>query len=145
MLPIYIVGFEKNSYFSLRPLAKFGYVLLWRIIANPPTSQDWKKKPLHSIWVAKFVLYPHNQGKKRRIPPTKKKGFSGQFCDKCFWRISQKNKEKLVKSLENHISQKFPKKLSEKWQNLSKTNHCLQWNEKKKYLMLSLLANPSFW
>jgi hypothetical protein len=28
---------------------------------------------------------------------------------------------------------------------LSKTNHCLQWNEKKKYLMLSLLANPSFW
>jgi hypothetical protein len=73
MLPIYIVRFEKN----LGLLAKFGYVLLWRIIANPPTSQDRKKKPLHSIWVAKFIdsIIPSQPRKEKNDPTYKKKGF----------------------------------------------------------------------
>ncbi len=79
------------------------------------------------------LLSPHNQGRKRMTPPTKKKGFFRRLCDKLFLANFSKKIAKLVKSLENHIFQKFPKKLSEKWKNLSKTNHCLQWNEKKSF------------
>jgi hypothetical protein len=59
-------------------------------------------------------LSPHNQGKKRRTPPTKKRVFSVDFVISFFGEFLKKNLKKLVQSLENRIFQKFPKKLSEK-------------------------------
>jgi hypothetical protein len=60
------------------------------------------------------LLSPHNQGKKRTTPPTKKKGFFAvDFVINVFGGFLKKN-SKISKVSENHIFQKFPKKLSEK-------------------------------
>jgi len=56
-------GISKSFYCCVQPLAKFGWFLLWILMASPPTWQNWEKQFPDPKWSKSNQCIPVFNGK----------------------------------------------------------------------------------